>query len=593
MDIYTRPSESDIIAMAEKHLRGYIIKGHEIIADQCPFCHGGENKDKRTFFISLQTGQYICHRGKCGRKGGFPSLLRHFGESTRPELRTLKPIAMTPLCRTNQIDEYFATRHISRETLDAFQVGADFNGNIVFPFYVEGELIYAKYRKPKPPLPGDRFKEWQQKDAQPVLFGMDMCVPEEPLIITEGEIDALSVYEAGIRNVVSVPCGCENFEWVEPCFEWLEKFQRIIIFGDDDAPGRKMVKTLSTRIGEERCSVIDQYPEGCKDANDILIAKGIVGLRDAVASAHEVPIRGLLNLADVEYVDPTTVPRIRTMIPQLDESLNGLEEGAVTVITGESGGGKSTLSGMFLLNAIEQGHTVCAVSGELSASKFQEWIDLQAAGSEWITLKYDPVKGKNVPVVFPPAAQRIHAWYDKKFFLFDSNEELTASIADSIIAVFTMAAKRKGCKLFLVDNIMSSLMDATDEENRAQGRFIGALKRFSVRYAAHVLVVAHPRKTKAGLPISKDDVGGNKMITNLASNAIVVEKPDLRIIKARDCGFTRKIECCYCGDSRRIYQASAGDLNTFSWNREGLKAPSVRADSMPEYGIQLSQNQPF
>lgn len=246
-----------------------------------------------------------------------------------------------------------------------------------------------------------------------------------------------------------------------------------------------------------------------------------------------------------------------------------------------------------MLNAIEQGHNVLAYSGELSNERFQEWILLQAAGSDWISLKYDQVKSKNIPTVIQPARERILQWLKGRFYLFSSNEDPASSIADSILEVFTMAARRRGCKLFLVDNIMTALLDATEEENRAQGRFLGSLKRFAVKYGVHVLVVAHPRKTKAGEVISKNDVGGNKMITNLASNVIVVERPDLRVIKARDCGYTRLIECCYAGDSRRVYQASVGDMNKFSWNKEGLTPPSVRADSVPEYGVQFSQQQPF
>lgn len=255
----------------------------------------------------------------------------------------------------------------------------------------------------------------------------------------------------------------------------------------------------------------------------------------------------------------------------------------------ESGNGKSTLCGLLLLNAIEQGYSVCAYSGELSNSKFLEWIMLQCAGSPWITLKYDPIKRKQVPVVFPPAAERIKNWYRGKFYLFDSIEDSNENIADSILHVFTSVARRKGCKLFLVDNLMTALLDAGDDENRAQGKFVGALKRFAVRYGVHVLIVAHPRKTKSGEPIRKDDVGGNKMITNLASNAVVVERPDLRIIKARDGGLNRRVECCYCGDSRRIYQASVGDKYKYSWDRTGLNPPTIRADSIPEYGIHMAQ----
>lgn len=592
--IYSPPAEAEILALADKYLAPYTVRNTEIIPETCPFCQGGDSGDKRTFYLSLRTGQYICHRAHCSKRGGFPSLLRHFGEKTTGHsvAEQFTPIVVQPKRRTEDIEKYFRSRGISSETLDAYQVVADASGNILFPFFVEGELVYAKYRHPRPVTKGER-KEWQQVGARPVLFGMDLCEPGKPLIITEGQIDALSLYEAGIRNVVSVPCGCENLDWVEPCWEWMEAFDKIILFGDNDPPGKKMIRTLAARIGEDRCLVVEDYPSGCKDANDILQREGADSLKEALASAKEPPIRGVVDLADVEYVDPTTVPRIKTMVPALDESINGLEEGAITVFTGESGNGKSTLCGLLLLNAIEQGHTVCAFSGELSEVKFQEWINLQCAGSEWITLKYDSVKGKNVPVVYPPAQQRIKEWYKGKFFLFSSTEEPTSSIADSILQVFTMCARRRGCKLFLVDNIMTALLDSTDEENRAQARFIGSLKRFAVRYGVHVLVVAHPRKTKAGTPITKDDVGGNKMITNLASNAIVVEKPDLRVIKARDCGYTRLIECCYAGDSRRVYQASVGDMNKFSWNKEGLTPPSVRADSVPEYGVQFSQQQPF
>ena len=587
---YSAPSEAEILAFADQHLAPYQRRRDELIAETCPFCKGGSSGDRNTFYLSLLTGQFICHRAHCGKSGGFPSILRHFGLAPHSKnvTKALSTLQIKTFPRTAAIEKYFSERGISQNTLDHFAISADEHGNILFPFYVEGELIYAKYRRPRPPLPKER-KEWQEAGASPVLLGMDLCQPGKPLTITEGQIDCFSLYEAGISNVVSVPCGCENFDWVETCYDWLEQFPEIIIFGDNDPPGRKMVRTLAARLGEDRCKTVEDYPDGCKDANDILLKDGELELVAVHSAAKEIPIRGLIKLADVQTVDPTTIPRIKTMIPALDEAMNGLEEGAISVFTGESGNGKSTLGGLLLLNAIEQGHSVCAYSGELPNAKFLEWIQLQCAGSDWITLKYDPVKGKNIPVLYPPAAKRIAEWYSEKFFLYDSIEDAVDNTADSIMNVFTVAARRKGCKLFLVDNLMTALSDAGDEENRAQAKFIATLKRFAVRYGVHVLIVAHPRKTKAGEPIKKDDVGGNKMITNLASNVIVVERPNLRIIKARDAGNTRLIECCYCGDSRRIYQTSAGDLYKYSWNRDGLTPPSVRADSMPEYGIQLAQ----
>lgn len=252
----------------------------------------------------------------------------------------------------------------------------------------------------------------------------------------------------------------------------------------------------------------------------------------------------------------------------------------------------STLAGQLLLSAIEQGHSVCAYSGELSKERFQEWINLQCAGSDYIGLKDDPVKGKPVPYVGYTARERIMDYYRDRFYLFDNQEIFEHNQSESILNVFTNVVRRYGCKLFLVDNLMTSLSDS-DEETKAQGRFANALKKFANRYQVHVLLVAHPRKTKIGEGIKQDDIGGSSATIRLADSAIVVERPNLRIIKNRDGGVQKLIECCYCPDSRRIYQADKGDLFRFSWDHDGISAPERRADSLLEYGVQTALQQPF
>ena len=335
LKMYSPPTEAEIEEFADRHLQPWSSKDGEVVARTCPFCNGGENGDTNTFYISYQTGQYMCHRGKCGAKGGWIALLRHFGEAAgiASVSKQFTPISATPLPRTPEIDSYFSQRGISIATLDRFQIGATRDGNIVFPFYIEGDLIYLKYRTPV--LGVTKRKEWAQKGSPPVLFGMDLCDASFPLVITEGMLDSLSCAEAGIPNAVSVPTGCENFDWIEPCWSWLENFKRIILFGDNDEPGRKMVAKLTKRLGEDRVWIVDDYPEGCKDANDILVKCGKDVLVQSYKSAKEVPITGMLDLSDVQEVDPTTVPRIKTFIPALDESINGLEMGGITVFTGK------------------------------------------------------------------------------------------------------------------------------------------------------------------------------------------------------------------------------------------------------------------
>ena len=607
-----------LIDFADMHLAPYSIKtsgtDEKLIPDLCPLCHGGSHgKDKHTFCLFLNNGTFVCKRGSCGQHGRIEELVKELGGQEIAIARTLsqpkseKQFVMPKIPvfdPTEDVYKYFESRKISRSTVDAMKVGSDLDGNIVFRFYWNGEDVYHKFRKPYKPKPEEaKRKEWQESGTKAILYNMDNVVFNQPLIITEGEIDAMSLFEAGLTNVVSVPCGCDNNDWVNYCFDWLEKFHTIILFGDSDAPGRRAVETWTKKLGEYRVLIVKNYPEipgtnpvqYCKDANEVLYRFGESALIEMVESADDIKTKGLIRVADVQPIDPTKVPRIRTNIPALDDAIGGLAEGCVTVFTGKSGNGKSTLSGLLLLNAIEQGYTCMAYSGELSAGLFQEWILAQAAGSEWLGLKWDRIRGRNIPFLSPEVQQRILDWLGDRLLLYDNDEQfLDLKQTDAIINVFTQAARKYDAKLFLIDNMMTSVADS-DDEWRAQAVFINAIKKFATHYKAHVMLVAHPRKTKVGSDITKDDISGTSAIMNLCDNAIVIKRPDMSVLKNRLDGKQIDIACCYCGDSRRIYQADKGDLNHFSWDKTGLTPPAILANSMPEYGVQLSQteHQPF
>ena len=591
---------SSVIALLDRRLQPYRLSGGEARAAVCPFCGGGDNHDLYTFCVSLETGAYRCFRGSCNQSGSFQQLAKFLGEKVEDHRGFLRGATVykepTSKCYdlTPEIKEYFDRRGISENTLNAYGVSADEKGYILFPFYLDGELVYVKHRKLV--RQKGEAKEWCDRDTRPILFGMHIVDPSSPLIISEGQVDSLSLYEAGVHNAVSVPAGCENLKWVEECWEWLDQFNEIIIFGDNDVPGRRMVSQLSKRLGESRCRIVEQYPlnsEGheCKDANEILMECGVFALLETLESAKDIPVKGLIDLATVIAEDPTTIPRIKTNIPALDECIGGLREGAVTVFTGRPGNGKSTVAGLLLLNAIEAGQSVCAYSGELSASEFREWIDLQAAGSDYITLKHDPVRGCEVPIVPEDVSEAIKAWYAGKFFLFDNQQIFELNQSESIIEVFTTAVRKYGCKLFLVDNLMMVTSD-TDDETRAQGKFMNMIKRFANKYQVHVIVVAHPRKAQYGkTTIGQDDIGGNSATIRLAHNGVVVERPNLRVIKSRDTGKLRLIECCYCPDSHRIYQKDIGDLNKFSWDKSNVVKPKILAKNSPDYAVQVGSDE--
>lgn len=211
---------------------------------------------------------------------------------------------------------------------------------------------------------------------------------------------------------------------------------------------------------------------------------------------------------------------------------------------------------------------------------------LQATERKYIEAVSDPKTGKLFGVVPYAVQRRITEWLNNKFFLFDNNNSSTISTAEKILKIFTLCAKRNNTKLFLVDNLLTVLSDVPgDKENKAQSTFVADLKKFAVKYKVAVILVAHPRKTKAGEAFSNDDVAGSGNITNLADNVISVQKPNIQITKNREFGVCDFIQCSYDPANRRIFQTDIGDRIVYGWDHEGLETAKDPVDGHPEFNI--------
>jgi twinkle protein len=440
----------------------------------------------------------------------------------------------------------------------------------MFPYYDEkSEHVFNKFRYPRKLAEGEK-KAWRESDTMPVLYGMWKCDYGKPLLICEGEFDAMACHEAGLPNAVSVPSGAEDFTWVDTCWDFIQRFGEIYVFGDNDAPGLEMTKRISVKLSEKRVFVVEHE---CKDANELLHRKGKNALKAAYEAAKEVAVAGLIKLSSVLPIDATRIETICTSIAELDKRLGGFMYGDVTVWTGKRGEGKSTLLSQIMLDAVDGGKNVCSYSGELRADRFQYWTDLQAAGKPHIKGRRDEKSGKTQYYVEAGTRKRIHDWYDDKYWIYD-NIAATSEEDASILKIFEIAAKRYDCRVFLVDNLMTADYGRTTDTDfyRQQSRFVGQLVSFANRHNCHVHLVAHPRKAPGKL--SSDDVSGTVDITNRAANVISVERTArekdgcdviIDVKKNRWDGSTGHVKLNYCNVSHRIYDDIKGDPTVYGW----------------------------
>ena len=106
------------------------------------------------------------------------------------------------------------------------------------------------------------------KLTEPILFGMHLCKGTDTLYLFEGEFDAMCGYQSSGNDCVSVPSGCEDYTWLDTCYEWLGRYEKIAVFADNDSAGHKMLEELSKKIDNVYQPDFDLY-NNCKDCNDI------------------------------------------------------------------------------------------------------------------------------------------------------------------------------------------------------------------------------------------------------------------------------------------------------------------------------------
>ena len=313
----------------------------------------------------------------------------------------------------------------------------------------------------------------------------------------------------------------------------------------------------------------------------MLLAGGETAVSRLIMDAEELAPGGLLDLGDVERVEPMSHPVVLSGIRALDTAIGGFFPGEVTVWTGKRGSGKSTLLGQTLLDAIDQGQRVCAYSGELSAWRFKQWLALQAAGPQYVERCQDPRSGKEYWRVPVPVMEQIDQWWKGRFFLYD-NQAAAASDENSIMAVFEYALRRYGCALFLVDNLMSARFSTSADRDfyRAQSNFVGRLVEFAKRNESHVHLVAHPRK--ADKILDADEVGGSGDITNRADNVLALDRLEeqkavekgydavLSVLKNRSFGESGKFGLIFDSSCRR-YVRVGEEPKHYGWELTEVK----------------------
>lgn len=222
------------------------------------------------------------------------------------------------------------------------------------------------------------------------------------------------------------------------------------------------------------------------------------------------------SLSSIKRADFSNFEKVKTGFTELDRRISGLFMSEVTVLSGSNASGKSSWLNTLIHNIIEQNFKVALWSGEMRDDILKTWIHMPAAGRRnMLKSKYDDGR-YYVP---DSVAEKIDAWLDGKFFLYNNNYGTNAEQILSDMEIL----ERAGVKVFILDNMMAMDIDLFEgDKNSKQKELILRIKDFAKTKMVHIILVAHPRKAVAFL--RKTDISGTGDIINAVDNCFIIHR---------------------------------------------------------------------
>lgn len=510
-----------VINLADK--KEYIIDVQKNGENQmvCPECSASrKKKTDKCFSFNLSKGA-----GRCNHCG---IVLVEFKDFTEKHIKIeyKKPKLIELSKYTENCLKFFKSRLISEKTLLELKVSESVEWmpkakkdipTIQFNYFRNGELINIKSR--------GKDKDFKlYKDAELIFYNLDCTIDNDTIIIVEGEMDALTLYECGLHNVISVPNGATmgkiNMEYLDNCINSFNYNTKFILAVDNDKAGLNLQDELARRLGYENCSKV--VFKDCKDANDCLIKYGIKVTLDCINDAKEFPIVGVFDANDIKqdiynYYNNGLPSGCGIGMAEMDMHLK-FQEGYLTCITGIPGHGKSEFLDFLLCRLnVSHGWKTALFSPEnhpleLHFSKFAE----KMIGK--------PFEGSNR--LSPIDLQNMIEYHSKNFFFINPESDFKL---DNILDSVRQLVRKKGVNCFVIDAWNKLDHQYTANETKYISEQLDKITRFCELNKVHCFLVAHPTKIQK----SKDDpelydipnlysISGSANFYNKTANGITV-----------------------------------------------------------------------
>jgi twinkle protein len=435
-------------------------------------------------------------------------------------------------------------RKITQDTCKKYGYLVDSKGRHLAPFFSQEKRMicqHVRYVGNKKAMP---FIGEPESDM--MMFGQQLFAKGgNKLYICEGEVDTLSAYQAlGSTWPVVGLAGANRVDKVfKANLDFIQSFKEVVLLFDNDEAGRNATEEALNILPYGKTKYLVEFPEGCKDINDILVKHGGKLTRDTImfkCEKHEPE-----SIVDMESVVLTDDTYSVSLYPwdTMNRKLLGRRSGEITMWTSGSGMGKSTIlrsiysylnsqrqkTGMIMLEESPYETKMDIISQKLGipVRKVRAMEKLNKAKK---AMGEAPLF-EDIPVISSEAlAEAEKSVNESGVILVDSTKGFTSK---SLMDDMRYLAVTHGVKSILLDHItiMVDSDKSVDDANKAVDVIMSDLRNLAKECDISIDIISHIRKkgnglksTNRGSEINIEDLKGSGGLYQISNVVIALER---------------------------------------------------------------------
>jgi twinkle protein len=517
-------------------------------------------------------GEFIGHEpcSKCGSSDGlaryadgssfcFACHTNFPADGAAPSVTPQEPKDWKPI-KGNYQD--LTKRGIKEETCRKWKYETDIIDGVpthIMNIFDDGVLIAQKLRTPT--LKG----KWKGDGKDPPFYGQWLWSKGKHLVITEGEIDALSVSQAMENKwpVVSLPNGSGSVaKTIKRSYDWLGNFDNIVLMFDMDEPGRAAVEEAVELLPPGKVKIAS-LP--AKDANEVLLKHGPGAILQAFWNAPLYRPDGIISGEDItleELMTEASAGYELKRTPLLQEKLLGLRKGEITLLTAGSGIGKSTW-------ARELAYDLFNDYGLRLGNVFLEEGQVKTAQG-YVALHHGVPLGRlrhNKDLLTREQWQEAHEQIIKsgRLFFYRHFGSLESNRLLSKLHYLATVEKVDFIVLDHISIVTSGLESSSEGERKDIDILMTKLRSLVEETGVGILAIVHlkrvPNKSfNEGAQVSLSDLRGSASLEQLSDNVLALERNQQGEGDKRSCSLIRVLKTREGDDT--------GPADTLMYNRK-------------------------